>query len=226
MRCSKYVGAEVWELNNHMQLMKKKAACWLAVAALMTLSSGTSAQLQPPLPRSVQKPAAPPARPAAVENSVPAATSQLEVPQQTTATYADWVVQCQAQPGPPPAKVCDMAQVTQVQGKNIPFSRVALARPVRGQPINLIVQVPVNASFATNVRIQTGDEDAGLTTPFARILPAGCFAEFELKEEVLKKFRAAAGIGKMSFADAGGHDISVPLSFNGFAQAFDALAKE
>jgi len=26
--------------------------------------------------------------------------------------------------------------------------------------------------------------------------------------------------------DAGGHDVSVPLSFNGFNQAFDALLKE
>jgi invasion protein IalB len=207
-----------------MQSMKKKITGWLAVAALMTVPAGALAQQ--PTPRPIAKPAAPLARPAAVENSAQGAPSQLEVPQQTTATYADWVVQCQTQAGPPPAKVCDMAQVTQLQGKNVPFSRVALARPVRGQPVNLIVQVPVNASFATNVRIQTGDDDAGFTTPFAHCLPSGCFAEFELKEEILKKLRTTGGLGKMSFADAGGHDISVPLSFNGFAQAFDALAKE
>jgi invasion protein IalB len=193
----------------------------------MTVSTSALAQQPVPPPRPVARPAAPLApRPAPVENSAQAAPSQLEVPQQTTATYADWVVQCQTQAGPPPVKVCDMAQVTQLQGKNVPFSRVALAHPVRGQPINLVVQVPVNASFATNVHIQASDEDPGLTTPFARCLPSGCFAEFELKEEVLKKLRAAEGVGKMSFADAGGHDISVPLSFKGFAQAFDALAKE
>lgn len=38
--------------------------------------------------------------------------------------------------------------------------------------------------------------------------------------------RAASGAGKLSFADAGGHDVTVPLSSNGFNQAFDALAKE
>jgi len=57
-------------------------------------------------------------------------------------------------------------------------------------------------------------------------VPAGCFSEFELRDDVLKKFRAASGAGKLSFPDAGGHDVAVPLSFKGFAQAYDALAKE
>jgi hypothetical protein len=35
-----------------------------------------------------------------------------------------------------------------------------------------------------------------------------------------------SGAGKPSFAYAGGSDITAPLSFNGFAQAFDALAAE
>jgi invasion protein IalB len=38
--------------------------------------------------------------------------------------------------------------------------------------------------------------------------------------------RAASGAGKLSFADAAGHDVSVPISFNGFAQALDALVRE
>jgi len=80
--------------------------------------------------------------------------------------------------------------------------------------------------FATGVLLQTGDDDPGLTAPFSRCLPAGCFADFDIKDDAMKKFRAAATVGKMSFADAAAHTISVPLSFNGFAQALDALAKE
>ncbi len=119
-----------------------------------------------------------------------------------------------------------MAQVTQLQGKNLPFSRVAIGRPEKGQPVKLIVQVPVNASFATQVHIQTDDADPGVIAPFANCTPAGCFAEFDLREELLKKLRDATSVGKLSFADAGGHDVSVPVSFKGFAQAFDALAKK
>jgi hypothetical protein len=53
-------------------------------------------------------------------------------------------------------KICDKAQSTQVQGRNLPFSRVAIAHPVKGQPVRLEVQVPVNISFGANVKIQPG----------------------------------------------------------------------
>ena len=119
-----------------------------------------------------------------------------------------------------------MAQVTQLQGKNLPFSRVAVGRPEKGQPVKLVVQVPVNVSFATPVHIQTGDTDPGVIAPFANCTPNGCFAEFDLREDLLKKLREASGTGKLSFADAGAHDVTVPISFNGFSQAFDALAKK
>jgi len=207
-----------------MKFLNKNTVYWLAAVGLMTLSAALAQQA----PKPPAKPTAPGLRPVAVENGeqVLSPSSQIEVPQQTTATYAGWVVQCQTQAGPPPQKICDMAQVTQVQGKGVPFSRVAIAHPVKGQPVKLVVQVPVNASFATSVNIQTSDDDPGFIAPFARCLPAGCFADFELKEDILKKLRAASGVGKLTFADAGGHNISVPLSFNGFGQALDALARE
>lgn len=123
-------------------------------------------------------------------------------------------------------EVCDMAQVTQLQGKNLPFSRVAIAHPEKGQSIKLVVQVPVNASFKTDVRIQTADNDPGVAAPFANCTPNGCFALFDLNENVLRKLHAATSVGKLSFADAGGHDVTVPISFKGFGEAFDALAKK
>ena len=187
------------------------SAARLLVAGLLVSVAG-SASAQQPAPREPSAQAEAPA--------------QSESPQRTTATYDDWVVQCETQAATPPEKFCDMAQVTQVQGKNLPFSRVVIAHPQPGQPVKLIVQVPVNASFATNVRVQVSDSDAGFGAPFARCLPAGCFAEFDIKDDLLKKLRAASGAGKISFVDASGHDIAVPLSFNGFDQAFDALSKE
>ena len=178
-----------------------------------------------------QQPVARPAlRPALLENAQQSQAQQTpaqgSVPQSTTATYADWVVQCQTHAGTPPEKLCEMAQLTQLQGKNVPFSRIAVGHPAKDHPVKLIVQVPVNASFATAIRIQTSDTDPGMTAPFARCVPGGCFAEFDLREETLRKLRSASGVGKLSFADAGGHDIAVPLSFNGFAQAYEALLKE
>ena len=192
-----------------------KPAAYIA-AALTALLAATAQAQQPP------RPAPAPARPA--QPARPPATG--ETPQQTTATYGDWVLQCVTNTSPPSEPVCDIAQVTQLQGKNLPFSRVAVAHPEKGQPVKLMVQVPVNASFATQVHIQTGDQDPGVIAPFANCNPNGCFAEFDLKEDILKKLRDATGVGKLSFADAGGHDVTVPISFNGFAPAFDALAKK
>jgi len=163
---------------------------------------------------------------AAAQRAAQNEPAQADAPQRTTATFMDWVVQCEALTKPQYQKVCDMAQVTQLQGKNVPFSRVAVAHPTKGQPIRLIVQLPVNASFGRTVRIQTSDADLGIAAPFARCLPSGCFADFDLKDDMVKKFRSATGTGKVSFADAGGHDVVVPLSFNGFNQAYEALAKE
>jgi invasion protein IalB len=184
-------------------------------AVVMTMASSATLSQQP-APR-------PQAAPQATQQTAPV---QSELPQSTTATYANWVVQCQTRSGQSPEKVCEMAQVTQMQNSSAPFSRVAVAQPVKGQPVRLIVQLPVNASFAANVKIQTGDSDPGIAAPFARCVPGGCFAEFDLKDDMLKKFRASSATGKLTFADAGGHDVSVPVSFSGFAQAFDALAKE
>jgi invasion protein IalB len=198
-----------------------------AMLAVILGSAAAQAQQQPAPRPAPPRPAAQPQAPSQPQaQSQPAA--QGDAPQSTTATYGDWVVQCQTQAGPPPQKLCEMAQVAQaqVQGRTVPFSRIGIVRPVKGEPIRFIVQVPVNVSFATNVHIQTADADPGIIAPFARCLPSGCFADFELKEETLRKFRAAAAGGKLTFADAGGHEISAPVSFSGFAQALDALMKE
>ncbi len=160
----------------------EKRLVLLVAAVVTTFTAAAAAQQQTP-PRA---PRAAPGQHAAQVQPAPAAASS-ESPQRTTATYDDWVVQCETRTGPPPEKICDMAQVTQVQGRNTPFSRVAVVHPVKGQPVKLIVQVPINASFAAPVRIATAENDAGITSPFARCVPAGCFSEFELREERLEE---------------------------------------
>jgi invasion protein IalB len=205
-----------------MEIVGKITGRCVGAALLVMIAGSISARQASPGVPAVRS------APAQHTTQTPQLLAQAETPQSTTATYGDWVVQCGTNAGPPPQKVCDMAQVAQmqVQGRNTPFSRVAVAHPVKGQPIKLSVQVPVNVSFSTNVRIQTGDADPGIVAPFARCMPNGCFADFDIKDDVLKRLRAASGAGKFSFADASGHDVVVPLSFKSFSQAFDALAKE
>ena len=199
-----------------MPSLPKNVAPVLAAAVVAMLVGAAAAQ----------QPSRSPASRTASQTVQAQAAPASEEPQRTTATYADWVVACVTVAGRTPPKFCSMVQVTQAQGKNEPFSRVVISYPGRGQPIKLTVLVPVNASFATQVRIQTADSDPGMVSSFSRCLPVGCFADFELKDDVPKKFGAAQGGGRVFFADASGHSITIPLSFNGFTQALDALAKE
>jgi invasion protein IalB len=159
-------------------------------------------------------------------NPPPAVSS--ETPQRTSATYDDWVLQCEQRAGPPPEKACQIAQVTQaqMQGKNVPFSLIAIPRPVTAKPVKVLVQLPVNVSLQASVRLQVDKADPGVATPFARCITSGCVAEFDLREDAIKKFKTAPGPGSINFKNANDQDVAVPLSFKGFAQAFDALLKE
>lgn len=176
----------------------------IAAIAAVSLTAAESARAQQPAPR-------------------PGVARASDAPQSTSATYGDWVVQCQN--GAPPKKICEVMQVTQMKGKNEPFSRIIIVEPGKGEPLKLVVQVPVNVSFAAKVRVQTTASDPGLAASFARCAPIGCFADFEINEEALKKLRAADGPGKLTFADAAGHDVVIPMSFKGFSAALDALTR-
>ena len=190
----------------------ENSVLWLLAGALLVAvsSPATAQQPRPPVPPAQAEPA------------------PSDVPQRTTATYANWVLACETQPGPPPQKICGITQIVQAeaQGKTTPFSRVTVLRPVKGQPVKLLVQVPPSITVSTSVHVQTADADPGITGPFARCAPTGCFTELDIKDDMLKKFRAASGNGKITYADVNGHDVAIPLSFSGFNQAFEALAKE
>src|SRR5438477_9926270 len=80
----------------------------------------------------------------------------------TAATYEDWVVRCVAQAGPPPQKTCGVEQLTQVKGQSNPLSRVAITRPAKGQPVRLVVQLPVNIWLPAGAKVQISDKEAGL----------------------------------------------------------------
>ncbi len=207
-----------------MKIVGKNAACLATAVVLTVLAGGAAAQQTAPKP-------APP-KPAPAQHPAPAPTQPAQAPteqspQRTTASYGDWVVRCETQPGPPPQKNCDMEQLAQVQGQANPISRVAIPLPAKGEPPKMFVQLPINVSFSAPLKITVDGKDPGITTPFRRCVPAGCFAEIELKDDLQKKFRAAAAEpGKIIFKDAGDRDVAIPLSFKGFAQAFEALLKE
>ena len=153
-----------------------------------------------------------------------AGAASAQTPQQTTATYEDWIVRCETQEGPPPKKTCEMVQSTQMQGQGV-ISQVAVGQPVKGQPVKIVVQLPNGVWLPAGVKLIAGASDPGLVATFKRCL-AGCFADFEIKDDMIKKFRSMTEPGQIQFKDGTTKDISLPLSFKGFGAAFDALSKE
>ena len=104
-------------------------------------------------------------------------------PQRTSATYEDWTVQCELNAGPPAQKLCEVMQVGQAQGQTV--SRVAIGRVTKTEPFKIVVQLPVNLWLPAGVKIQLDDKDPGLAAPFRRCVPAGCFADIEIKDDMV-----------------------------------------
>ena len=103
---------------------------------------------------------------------------------------------------------------------------IAIPRPINPKSTKMLVQLPVNVSFRGNVVLQADKADPGIATPFARCVASGCVAEFDLKEDAVKKLRNAAGAGSITFKNSNEQDVIVPLSLKGLGPALDALAKE
>ncbi|WP_160299791.1 invasion associated locus B family protein [Belnapia sp. F-4-1] len=196
-----------------------------ALAATVMLAAFVPAigQAQP----AAQRPAAQP-QPA----QAPAAESS---PDRTMAVFTDWVVRCETRAASGTAsatRLCEMAQTTQDQRQQ-PVAVLAIGRTVKGEPLRLVAQVPVNLQIGPPAKlvldIPNRPAEAPLTVAFRNCIPRGCFAELELRDDaVLRRLRArpAEAAGRLEWKDASGGDASIPVSFRGFTAALDALAKE
>ncbi len=167
----------------------------------------------------------PPAPPAKTAQQPPPVDSE---PQNTSATYGDWLERCQKLPaGSEVARACEVAQSIQVQGQNGPVAEVAVGRIKKGDPMHLTLVLPVNVLFPSAPKLVVdGAEQDGLELAWKRCVPGGCFADAVFKDDQMKRWKASAVAGKILSKDSTGRDIAIAVSFRGFAQALDALAKE
>ena len=148
-------------------------------------------------------------------------------PGTTIAGYGDWVLRCQRVGAQGKTmRVCEVAEMIQVQGQNAPIAQVAIGRMARGEPLRLTAAVPPAVTFPSAVRIVAEKEGRALDLEWRRCLPGGCFADVPVKDDLLKRWRGLTEPGRLTFKDASGREVSLPLSFRGLAQALDALAKE
>src|SRR5580700_11429028 len=72
------------------------------------------------------------------------ASAHAQAPQRTTATYEDWTVRCETPAASPAQKSCEMVQTTQMQGQAAPVTQIAIGRPLKTDPLRLVIGLPVN----------------------------------------------------------------------------------
>ena len=148
--------------------------------------------------------------------------SFAQSPQNTSATYDDWVVHCETGDQ---GTACEMTQTTQVKDTNQVASVIAIGAAKGNAPTKVTFETAVNVWLPTGIALTTADGQSAIASNFTRCLSTACFAETEVNQNVVSKLRAVKDQGSLRFKDASQKDVAVPVSFKGFAQAYDALAK-
>ena len=151
------------------------------------------------------------------------ANTFAQSPQRTTASYDDWTVRCETQ-GTPPQKSCEIVQVVQMQGQ--PLSQIAIGRAAKTEPLKIVIQVPINVYLPDGIKLVYDAKEPPLAGIFKRCVANACFSDLDLKDDIVKKLRSRTEQGKLEFKDSAQRDVAIPVSFKGFGQAFDAMAKE
>lgn len=190
-----------------------RAAALTAALALVALPASAQQQQRQPAP--------------ATPAQAPAPTPEGG-PERTSAQFGDWAVQCVAtQQG---RRICEMAQTVQDQARNQPVAVIAIGRLSREQPMKLAVRLPVNVAVAVPAQfsLEGGGEPMSMGFTRCSIVPVGCFAERDLRDDLLRRLRTrtAEQPGRITWRDANGAEATIPVTFRGFGAAYEALLKE
>lgn len=151
-------------------------------------------------------------------------------PDQTTATFADWILRCI---GALQQRVCEIVQTVNVdilnaqgQSQRQPVLQVALGRVGPGAPLRLMVVLPNNVDLLAPVKLEGDPGQTLVILPWQRCLPVGCFAGLDVNETVLSQLRTRADAGRVALKDGSARETVIAVSFRGFTQALEALARE
>jgi invasion protein IalB len=135
-------------------------------------------------------------------------------PDRTTETFGDWSIVCAAE------RSCEVDTSIVLRGQSAPFARIAIARPAKNKPTQLVVLVPVNVTTTSPVKISADAGKDELDLPFRSCAPGGCVAQTDVTKEQLRALGTTQG--RLALVEASGKSASVEFSLRGLDQALEA----
>lgn len=177
--------------------------------------------------------------PGASHAETPQPKPQEDAPQETTATYGDWVLHC-ARSGPvapadantktdaAPSTSCEVVQTILADGQTAPVAKLAFGYPtMEAEQLVVTAVLPVNVALPGRVGIsgngKAGDEERGAQAlAWSACLPGGCYARANVEAGVVDVARKEK-TGALRFVSAQGQTVVITLSWAGFASAMTAL---
>ena len=147
-------------------------------------------------------------------------------PERTTASFGDWILRCESV-ATTTKRVCEVAQIVTLQGQTNPIAQLALGKTSPTEAMRVTAVLPPNIAIPTKPQLLIAKPTASpVDLNWQSCTPAGCFASAEISDETISAFGAQTEPGRLTFKDATGRELALPLSFKGLSQAVAALTKE
>jgi invasion protein IalB len=179
----------------------------VAIVATLIVASVASAQERPTAEQGEPK-----------KKQAEALAAPVAAPDRTTETFGDWSIVCTASGGG--ERSCEVDASIVLRGQSAPFARIAVMRPAKDKPVQLIAVVPVNIATASPAKISADGGASELSLPFRSCVPGGCVAQTEVTKDKLRTLGKTQG--RLTLVDASGKPASVEFSLRGFDQALEA----
>jgi len=159
--------------------------------------------------------------PAAASGVSSKPTPASEEPENTSATFGDWALECRTiATGDTSIRNCEVTQAVRAGEQNQLVAQVAVGRASSDMPYNLTILLPVNIALPSEVKISfEGEKSDEFLLNWSKCVPNGCFASLVLTEQSLNRLKGMTGKPTVLWRSNTGQGIQFSLSMRGFPQA-------
>jgi invasion protein IalB len=122
-------------------------------------------------------------------------------------------------------KSCGLVQSQKLDNKSLSVSQIGIGRTTKDDPPSISVQVGPDVWMPTGVKLIAGDNVPILAATLKWCVSTRCLADAVLSDPNIETLRGQKSPGTLAYKTASQADVSIPVSFNGFGEALDALQR-